>query len=153
MDEAITDAYEELKRADHLVYVSLKYTRTADVIKNILNRLILAIGKAIDALIDKLIEEGKLEKQELSYPEKVKILKSEFSNDQKIMEMLDFNALLRKIDRAEFKGENEFRRHVKMTVVVDDALYEIDLDKITSFYKKTKDYVNYCRKLFIESGA
>ena len=32
---------EELKRVDHLVYVSLKYTRTVDVIRSIIDRLII----------------------------------------------------------------------------------------------------------------
>ena len=35
-------AKEELKRVDHLIYVTLKYTRTCVVIKNIIERLIIA---------------------------------------------------------------------------------------------------------------
>jgi len=33
---------EELKRADHLVYVSLKYTRTTDIMLNAMKRMIAA---------------------------------------------------------------------------------------------------------------
>ena len=43
----IPEAKEELKRADHLLYVTLKYTRTADVIKNTIHRLLNAIDYAI----------------------------------------------------------------------------------------------------------
>lgn len=150
MIDTMKDAYEEIKRADHLVYVSLKYTRTADVIKNIINRLILANNKMIDALTKKLSKEGKLgEEEEMTYPEKVKSLKSEYSEDEKIKEMLEFNTFLRKLDRAEFSGENEFRRHVKMKAMVDNQLYEIDLDTITSYFKRTKNYFEYCRSLII----
>ncbi len=149
MIDAIKDAYEEIKRADHLVYVSLKYTRTADVIKNIINRLILALNKMIDALIKKLIKEGRIGEEEMSYPEKIKTLKSEFSDDNTIKEIIEFNTFLRKLNRAEFSGENEFRRHVKMKVVIDEQLYEIDLDKITEFFKRTKKYFEYCRNLII----
>ena len=31
MNENIHDAKQEMKRVDHLIYVSLKYTRTVDV--------------------------------------------------------------------------------------------------------------------------
>ena len=43
MDDALYDAEKELKRVDHLIYVSLKYTRTVDVFKNIIKRLISTI--------------------------------------------------------------------------------------------------------------
>ena len=46
-DDLEFDADEELKRADHMIYVTLKYTRTADVIHNILKRLINAFDVSI----------------------------------------------------------------------------------------------------------
>lgn len=48
MKEAITNAVEELKRVDHLIYVSLKYTRTVDVIRSVINRLIESYNAIID---------------------------------------------------------------------------------------------------------
>jgi hypothetical protein len=53
MKESLSEAFEELKRADHLIYVSLKYTRTVDVIKSIIERLINAYDDAIITLLDK----------------------------------------------------------------------------------------------------
>ena len=40
MREKLEEAFEELKRVDHLIYVSLKYTRTTDVLKNVIDRMI-----------------------------------------------------------------------------------------------------------------
>ncbi len=40
-------ALQELKRADHLIYVTLKYTRTVDVIKNTIKRLKIKITKRL----------------------------------------------------------------------------------------------------------
>ncbi len=45
MLESLDLAKEEIKRADHLMYVSLKYTRTVDILKSIIERLINAIPK------------------------------------------------------------------------------------------------------------
>jgi len=36
MRESIENAVEELKRVDHSIFVSLKYTRTVDILVNIL---------------------------------------------------------------------------------------------------------------------
>ena len=38
MDDLVEGAKEELKRADHSIYITLKYTRTVDVIKNIIKQ-------------------------------------------------------------------------------------------------------------------
>ena len=40
-------AEQELKRADHLMYVTLKYSRTAEVIKSVIKRLINAYDFAV----------------------------------------------------------------------------------------------------------
>ena len=47
IEELGESALEELKRADHLIYVSLKYTRTVDIIKNTVRRLLSAFDIAI----------------------------------------------------------------------------------------------------------
>ena len=46
IDDYLSDPKEELKRADHSIYVTLKYTRTTDVIKNTIKRLISAFELA-----------------------------------------------------------------------------------------------------------
>ena len=43
----LDEAKEEIKRADHLIYISLKYTKTVDVIKITIQRLINAFDFAI----------------------------------------------------------------------------------------------------------
>ena len=57
----LEDAGEELKRADHLVYVSLKYTRTVDVLMNSLSRMIDAYDYLIGALLLYAKEEKSLQ--------------------------------------------------------------------------------------------
>ncbi len=58
MRDILRDANEELKRVDHLVYVSLKYTRTVDVILNILNRMVDGYAFMMDLLIKKAQDDG-----------------------------------------------------------------------------------------------
>ena len=58
MREALFYASEELKRAEHLLYVSLKYTRTSDVMKSLIDRLIACFDFLIDGVVYKKEDEG-----------------------------------------------------------------------------------------------
>ena len=60
MQESLERAQSELKRADHLTYVSLKYTRTVDVLKSIISRLIATIDEGMDALLHNTKNQGKI---------------------------------------------------------------------------------------------
>ena len=55
----VQDANNELKRADHMLYISLKYTRTCDVMQNIIKRLIAAFDFGIEAMLDDLNNKNK----------------------------------------------------------------------------------------------
>ncbi len=50
MKESLDNAVRELRKVDHLVFVSLKYTRTVDVLKHIIKRMISAFDFMMDAL-------------------------------------------------------------------------------------------------------
>jgi len=149
MIETLNDAYTEIKRADHIVYVSLKYTRTADVIKNVVERLIDANSLMIASLVKKLVADCKVVDSEYSLSEKIKLLKDNFPEDKLILDMMEFNNYLRKLSRAEFTGENEYRRHVMMKAIVDGVLQEIDIEKITEYYDKVKSYFFHIRDIIL----
>ncbi|MCH7770154.1 MAG: hypothetical protein IIA49_03945, partial [Bacteroidetes bacterium] len=59
MKEALDNAIKELKRVDHLFYVSLKYTRTADMMKHMIERLINAFSFGIESML-KFAKEQKM---------------------------------------------------------------------------------------------
>ena len=49
----------ELKKSEHLLFVSLKYTKTGDVIRNVLDRW----NSTIELSIDRLLERAKKKKK------------------------------------------------------------------------------------------
>ena len=59
----LEDAREEMKRADHLLYVSLKYTRTVDVLKSLIDRLINTINAITDELLDYALQKKKIKEK------------------------------------------------------------------------------------------
>ena len=120
MLEALENAKGEIKRSDHLIYVSLKYTRTVDVLKSIIKRLINAFDYSLDCLL-KFAQDQKQIKDLPKLPiAKVETVRSIF-NDPQLNELLDFYILLRKLDKADYESSQEYRRHVTMTAFVDGS--------------------------------
>ena len=96
MDDAIELAIEEIKRVDHLIYVSLKYTRTVDVFKNIFERLINTYDKIFDGILNKLLKEEKIKELPESVIEKCNLLKENFKDDI-FTDYVNFYLMLRKL--------------------------------------------------------
>lgn len=139
-------AKEELKRADHLIYVSLKYTRTVDVIKNIIERLINAFDFGIEALLVYAKKKKKDYKNPTFAKQRYVILKDIFKEEKEISKFIDFYMFLKKIDKAEFTREREFRRHVTMVVKIDGEIINVDIDTIYKYFEKTKEFIEYAEE-------
>jgi hypothetical protein len=147
MSENLDEAKEELKRADHLIYVSLKYTRTCDVLKHIIDRLINCIDFCFTALLEDLVEKNKIESVPKAPIAKANLIKELFPNDAMLVEFADRFVRFRKISKADFSRACEFRRHVTMTVEVEGEKLEINIDNITEDYHKSKEFFTYIEKL------
>jgi hypothetical protein len=148
MFETLTKAKDELKRVDHLIYVSLKYTRTVDVLKNVIDRLVNAFDFMILSLLIKAKEGKKLDKIPTAPIEMCDVAKELYSTNKTILEIIDFYILLRKITKAEYESENEYRRHVTMKANVDEKIIDINIDEVTEYYKKAKDFVSYIEEKY-----
>ncbi|MBI1969909.1 hypothetical protein HYS48_04405 [Candidatus Woesearchaeota archaeon] len=150
--EALDQCKDELKRVDHLIYVSLKYTRTCDVFKNIITRLIDAIDFALDALLRKIQEQGKI----MEIPQAAKTkgeLVLQHIQEEWVKEMVSLYLQFRQIDKAPFTREREYRRHVTMTCKVEGTEIKVTIDNITEYYKRTKMFVEQIEKMVREGNA
>lgn len=152
MIESLFNARQELKRADHLIYVSLKYTRTVDVIKSIIERLLNCFDFGINSLLIEAKESKKLDDIPTTPKQKCDKVIELFPDDEKINDYISFYRLLRKISLAEFTRAREFRRHVTMTAIVDDSYIDVTIDVILEYNEKTKEFINYIDSLRGESS-
>ena len=150
MRESYDNAKEELKRADHLIYVSLKYTRTVDVIKSIVERLINAFDFGTEALLKHAKSQKKISEIPTIPRVRAETAKKLFP-DIAMQQFIEFYHVLRKIDKAHFDRAQEFRRHVTMTAHIDNDHVEITIDIINDYFEKTKEFVLYVGKV-LEGG-
>ena len=139
MNEAYENAKGEQRRADHLMYVSLKYTRTVDVLKSLVERLI----NTYDNLILALLIKAEVKDPPRIPRLRVEIVRNHYSEDQEILHHMQLYILLRDISKASYDRRREFRRHVTMIAHLDDKEIEVTIDIIEDYFKKVRDFVTY----------
>ena len=151
MKEAYDLAVQELKRVDHLFWVSLKYTRTVDVIKHVIDRIINCIGYGFESIL----KYAKDKKLITDIPDnaglRCELLRKTFPDNLELIDYINFYILLRKLSKAEHTKKEEFRRHVAMIATIDKGeVIEISIDVLKEYYEKTKDFIRFAKRTINE---
>lgn len=138
--ETLNNVKNEIRRIDHLIYVSLKYTRTVDVIRYVLERMVNALEFGMDILLEHLRK-----KKRITIPKaprlKAEMIKSFFQEDEKLQEFMNFYLFLRNLLRAEYKRREEYRRHVTMIAELGpENFFEVDIDRLNDYHRKIKEW-------------
>ena len=148
MEENLENAIQELKRVDHLFWVSLKYTRTVDVIRNTVQRLVNVFDFGLDAVL-KQAKENKLIGEVPKNPGlKCDLLKETFSENKKLLSYVELYLKFRKIlHYPEYTKREEYRRHVTMTVRVNGEEIDVDIDLLKEYYETSKEFIHFVQKM------
>ena len=152
MKEPVYYASEELKRAEHLLYVSLKYTRTTDVIKSLVDRLIACFDYLLDGILNHKEEEDIIEKVPKSPFAKIELLKKIYAKDRTMLEYVEFYSLLRKISRTKYTSSRQFRRKVTLTTEINEKKIELNIDIMGDYFYKTLDFLRYVQNYHTLKG-
>ncbi len=146
LQEYLFSAHEELKRLEHIIYVSLKYTRTADVILNALNRLINVYDVIIEAFLLKAKEEGTMASLPKSPALRATRLAELYPEDPELQNYLTFYHFLKNVLKLPHTRREEYRRHVTLVVELDKSTAEIDIDNLTNCEKFVHSFFHYARR-------
>lgn len=143
MDENLLEAHEELKRLEHIIYVSLKYTRTVDVIRNAITRLISIYDLIIEALMEKAKGEGLVDSLPKSPALRATRFAELYPDDAQLQKYLSFYAFLKNVLKLPHAKREEYRRHVTLVVELDKSTAEIDIDNLTDCEKFVHKFFHY----------
>ena len=147
MKEALDNAITELKRVDHLFYVSLKYTRTVEMMLHVVQRLANTFSYGIESLLKHAKESKKTGNVPDNIGLRCKLLKEVYKDDR-INDYVNFFIKLRKLLRANYTKKEEFRRHVTMTATIDNGeIIEINIDILKEYYERAKEFVNFVKAI------
>ena len=142
MEEEIVSPEEELKRADHLVYVSLKYTRTCDIMKNAIKRMIAAFELSMSEYLEYLRKGKELSHVSGTSKERSVQIKNLLGNQFKKYFIL-YN-LLKKIDKADYTATEEFRKNVTLKTKTSKVI-EVKVDNLYNYLELTKEFVLFMK--------
>ncbi|MFC1648049.1 hypothetical protein ACFL1B_01185 [Nanoarchaeota archaeon] len=149
MKESLDEALEELKRVDHLLFVSLKYTRTVDVLMNTLSRMIDSYDRLIETLLRLALEEKKIPAIPKTPRERADLVKQVY-DDQKIRDNVDLYSLMRKIHKSNPERENEYRRHVTARTFVDGREEIVNIDICSEYFYYLKEFYEHVKTMTVE---
>lgn len=142
VNEKIFYAMQDLKGLDHLIHFSLKYTRTTNVLRNVLEKIKNVEESLIDAMFYYIqTKDASIQKQTVS------VLKSkvscDFFDDQVLNENHAFYLKVKKLLRIDSSRRGDFRKHVALIYDFDGEEYIFDLKEATDYYNKLREYFAY----------
>jgi len=141
------DIEKELKSAQHLLYVSLKYTKTCDVIINLMYRW----QQLISVSINKILEHSKKKKIISKVPatpvEKLDTTRDLFKREEIIQRTLDLYEFFRRLPKLEQIREHEFRKNVALKVIDKEQVIEINMEMLKSWNILIDDFIKFTRQL------
>lgn len=138
---------QEKISADHLLYVSLKYTKTADVILNLLSRWRNMIDLSIDNLLEKAKKEKKIKIIPIAPKPKVDLLRQVYKKDQEILQALELYEFWKKIPDLEKTKEQEFRKNVTLKVSYKGEWIDINMDKLKEYSVSMENFISKLKQL------
>jgi hypothetical protein len=137
-EEHEDNSREELKRAEHLVLISLKYNRTCAVMKNGLIRLITSYESAIWEYLEFLRAAKKLDEVPGAMKDKVEMIK-DLLGGAVTKYIRAYNKLV-KLNKAQYCGLNEFRKGLMMRTL-DKKPIELDIKGLEEQLRYAQEFV------------
>ncbi len=143
------DIIQEKISADHLLYVSLKYTKTCDVIMN----LIIRWRRMIETSIDKILEHAKKKKKISSVStnpvgmiEQVRVL---FKKDKEFLEVIDLYEMFRKIKELRVERIGEFRKNVTLKIFYRGEEIDVNLEKLKEYAEQLEKFISKVKQFLV----
>ena len=142
-NEYLLEARNELKRLEHIIYVSLKYTRTTDVITNALKRLLEVFDLIIEAFLEKAKDENLITSLPKSPALRATRLGELYADDKVLNNYLHFYQFLKNVLKSSYGKRQEFRRHVTLIVELENCTAEANIDNLSNCERYVHKFYNY----------
>ncbi|MDP2946913.1 MAG: hypothetical protein Q8N88_02260 [Nanoarchaeota archaeon] len=147
---SIEEIIKEKTSADHLLYVSLKYTKTCDVILNLIARWKNLMEISFDALINLYIENGKIPHKPISPKERIEFMKNYFKKNEKIQGAVPLYIFFKRIPDLNKTREGEFRKNVNLKITEPTKTTVINLEKLSEYAKIVEAFIEETRRILAE---
>jgi hypothetical protein len=142
----IEEIIKEKTSADHLLYVSLKYTKTGDIIQNLIFRWRVMIDECFTSMLERA-KKRKIIKSIPSIPKlRIDLIQSIFSKEEAVAKILELYDFFKRIDVLEKFSENEFRKNVTLKVIYRGQMIDINIDKLKEYNAAVEKFISYVKQ-------
>lgn len=132
--------------ADHLLYVSLKYTKTSEVIQNLIFRWTVMIENAFEKML-KHAKKKKLIKTIPGSPKpKLDLMRETFKDDKVVLETIELYEMFRRMDDLKKEPIGEFRKNVALNVTYRGQLVRINLEKLKEYSITLENFISFLKQ-------
>ena len=149
MSEILEKIIKEKISADHLMYVSMKYTKTCDVMINLLKRWKIMMDYAFEGNLEQA-KKKKLKKMLKKIPTapklKIDLIKEVFEDTPEVMDAVKEYEMFKLVDILKTTKAGEFRKGVCLTLVYKGEEIRIDLDKLKEYAEILERFINYTKQ-------
>ncbi len=132
--------------ADHLLYVSLKYTKTSEVIMNLILRWTIMIDYAFERMLQHAKKKKLVKNIPLSPKPKLDFIRESFKKEKIVIDTLDLYEFFRRIEQLKHESEGEFRKNVALKVYYKGDVVKINLDKLKEYSILLERFINYLKQ-------
>lgn len=139
MIESLENAKEELKRVDHLIFITLKYTRTGDVMLNIIKRLVNAYDFGINCLLAYLKDNKKIKEIPASPIERMNLLCKMMPKTKKYYK---YYKIFKEIKKNKYEMKEEYRKYITL-ISKGKKKTEVNYTKLIEYFDITKEFIHF----------
>lgn len=137
---------QEKISADHLLYVSLKYTKTCDVIVNLLLRW----SRMIETSVNEILKHAKIKKKisEVSTNPigRIEQIKKLMKKDKNFLGVIELYNMFKRINDLRKDRIGEFRKNVNLKVFYQGREIDINLEKLKEYSEKLEKFIDSTKK-------
>tara|TARA_Y100000034_G_scaffold68038_1_gene82127 strand:- start:8329 stop:8772 length:444 start_codon:yes stop_codon:yes gene_type:complete len=144
------DIIQEKISADHLLYVSLKYTKTCDVIINLILRWRKMIETSIDEILKKAKKKKKISTIPLNPTKKIEVMKKVFKKDKNFQNILKMYEMFKKIEELRKERLGEFRKNVNLKVFYRGEEININLEKLREYADELEKFISTTKQFLLK---
>ena len=143
----LEEIIKEKTSADHLLYVSLKYTKTCDVILNLLVRWKSLIELCFDAILEKRVEDGKIPAMPTNPKQKIEFVRKYFKKSSEIQNVIPLYVFFKRVPDLSKTRSGEFRKNVNLKVIEPTKTTDINMEKLGEYYEIVEKFINEVKKI------
>ena len=140
---------QEKISADHLLYVSLKYTKTCDVIVNLLIRWRTMIDRCVDSILAHAKKKKKISSISSNPVGKIEQMRKLFKKDKEFLKVIDMYEMFKKIRELKKERIGEFRKNVTLKVFYKGKEININLEQLKIYAEMLEKFISTTKQFLL----